>query len=66
MKIIVLLFILFILGSLGSALYYLLKDQGKSDRVVKALTVRIGLSMALFLTLMAAYYFGWIPETGLR
>lgn len=66
MKIIVLLFILLILGSLGSALYYLLKDQGKSDRVVKALTARIGLSMVLFLTLMAAYYFGWIPETGLR
>ncbi|MHB8915469.1 MAG: twin transmembrane helix small protein [Thiobacillus sp.] len=66
MKIIVLLFILLILGSLGSALYYLLKDQGKSDRVVKALTVRIGLSMVLFLSLMAAYYFGWIPETGLR
>lgn len=66
MKIVVLLFILFILGSLGSALYYLIKDQGKSDRVVKALTVRIGLSMVLFLSLMAAYYFGWIPETGLR
>ena len=66
MKIIVLLFILFILASLGSALYYLLKDQGKSDRVVKALTVRIGLSMVLFLALMASYYFGCIPETGLR
>jgi len=66
MKIIVLLFILFILASLGSALYYLLKDQGKSDRVVKALTVRIGLSLVLFLALMASYYFGWIPETGLR
>lgn len=66
MKIIVLLFIVFILVSLGSALYYLLKDQGKSDRVVKALTIRIGLSMVLFLALMAAYYVGWIPETGLR
>lgn len=66
MKIIVLLLIVFILGSLGSALYYLVKDQGKSDRVVKALTVRIGLSMALFLSPMAAYYFGLIPETGLR
>lgn len=66
MKIIVLLFIVFILASLGSALYYLLKDQGKTDRVVKALTVRIGLSLVLFLTLMAAYYVGWIPETGLR
>lgn len=66
MKIIVLLFIVFILASLGSALYYLLKDQGKTDRVVKALTWRIGLSMALFISLMASYYFGWIPETGLR
>lgn len=66
MKIIVLLFIMVILASLGSALYYLVKDQGKSDRVVKALTIRIGLSMLLFLSLMAAYYFGWIPETGLR
>ncbi len=66
MKIIALLFIVLILASLGSALYYLVKDQGKSDRVVKALTLRIGLSMVLFLSLMAAYYFGWIPETGLR
>jgi len=66
MKFIVLLFVVVILASLGSALYYLVKDQGKSDRVVKALTVRIGVSMALFLSLMAAYYFGWIPETGLR
>jgi len=66
MRIIALLFIVFILVSLGSALYYLVKDQGKSDRVVKALTVRIGLSLVLFLSLMAAYYFGWVPETGLR
>ena len=66
MKIIVLLLIVFILVSLGSALYYLLKDQGKTDRVVKALTVRIGLSLVLFLALMGAYYLGWIPETGLR
>lgn len=66
MKIIVLLLIVLILGSLGSALFYLLKDQGKSDRVVKALTVRIGLSMLLFVALMGAYYLGWIPETGFR
>ena len=66
MKLFVLLIIILILASLGSALYYLVKYDGKSDRVVKALTVRIGLSMVLFLSLMAAYYFGWIPETGLR
>lgn len=66
MRIIVLLFILFIVISLGSALYYLIKDQGQSERTVKALTVRISLSIVLFVMLMASYYFGLIPQTGLR
>lgn len=66
MRIVVILFILFIVFSLGSALYYLVKDKGQSDRTVKALTVRISLSILLFVMLMASYYFGWIPETGLR
>ena len=61
MKIIVLLFILVILGSLGSALFYLVKDRGQSDRTVKALTVRIAVSVALFILLMAGFYFGLIP-----
>ena len=51
MKIIVLLFILVILGSLGCALFYLVKDRGQSDRTVKALTVRIAVSAALFILL---------------
>lgn len=66
MRILALLFILFILASLASALYYLIKDKGQSDRVVKALTVRVTLSLALFILLMAGYYFGFIPQTGLR
>lgn len=66
MRIIILLFILFILISLGSALYYLVKDKGQSERAVKALTVRISLSISLFILLMASYYFGWIPQAGLH
>jgi hypothetical protein len=66
MRIVVLLFILFIVISLGSALYYLIKDQGQSERTVKALTLRISLSIVLFIMLMASYYFGLIPQTGLR
>lgn len=66
MRIIVLLFLLFIVISLGSALYYLIKDKGQSERTVKALTVRISLSITLFVLLMASYYFGLIPQTGLR
>ncbi len=66
MRILALLFIFFILVSLGSALYYIFKDKGQSDRAVKALTIRVGLSVTLFILLMAGYYFGVIPEQGLR
>ncbi len=66
MRIVVLLFVALIVLSLGSALYYLVKDKGQSDRTVKALTMRISLSIFLFVLLMASYYFGWIPQTGLR
>ena len=66
MRIIALLFIVFILASLASALYYLIKDKGQSDRTVKMLTVRIALSLLVFAILMASYYFGWIPRAGVR
>ena len=65
MRIVVYLFVIFIIFSLGSALYYLVKDKGQSDRTVKALTVRISLSIILFVMLMAGYYFGLIPQSGL-
>jgi hypothetical protein len=61
MKIIVILFVLLILASLGSALYFLITDRGPSKRTVKALALRVGLSVALFLLLMAGYFFGLIP-----
>lgn len=66
MKILVILFIVFIVSSLGSALYFLVKDKGGSERTVKALTVRVGLSVGLFLLLMLGYYFGLIPQQGFK
>lgn len=60
MKIFVVAVLLLILGSLASALLYLVRDRGGTDRTVKALTVRVGLSLALFLLLMASHYFGWV------
>ncbi len=53
-----------ILFSLGSALFYLMRDKGGSNRTVNALTVRIGLSVALFLLLLLANHLGWIKSTG--
>jgi Protein of unknown function (DUF2909) len=62
MRYIVIAVLVMIVGSLGSALYYMMKDQGKSDRTVRALTLRVALSMSLFLLLMAGYYFGLFPD----
>lgn len=61
LKIVVILFLVAIVASLGSALFFLVTDKGQSKRTVKALAVRVGLSLALFLMLMAGYYFGLIP-----
>lgn len=50
----------FIFYSLGSALYFLIKDPSQSTRVVKALSWRIGLSFVLFALLLVAFAMGWI------
>jgi hypothetical protein len=60
-KIVVILLFVAILASLGSALFFLATDHGQSKRTVKALALRVGLSLTLFLLLMAGYYFGLIP-----
>ena len=64
MKIVIVAFLVVILASLGSALFYLMRDKGGSDRTVKALTIRVALSLTLFLLLMMGYYFGLIPKSG--
>ncbi len=65
MKIFVVITLLIILGSLASALVFLVKDGGKTKRTVNALTVRIGLSLLLFLFLMFGYWMGWfVPNRG--
>lgn len=51
-----------IVASLGSAIFFMMRDRSGSTRMVKALAIRVGLSMALFLFLMASYYFGWIKD----
>jgi hypothetical protein len=66
MKILVAIAFILILGSLASALFFLMRDKGKSNRTVHALAMRVGLSITLFLLLMAAHYMGWIQPTGIR
>ncbi|QEI04876.1 twin transmembrane helix small protein [Pigmentiphaga aceris] len=66
MRFIVALAFIGIFMSLGSALFYLMRDKGKSNRTVNALTVRIGLSVTLFLFVLFAHWMGWIQSGGLR
>ncbi|MEO8156270.1 MAG: twin transmembrane helix small protein [Betaproteobacteria bacterium] len=65
MRYVVIAFIVVIVLSLGSAMFYLIRDKGTSDRTVKALTIRVALSITLFVLLMLGHYFGIIPKTGL-
>lgn len=60
MRFILILFLLAIIYSLGSGLYYLTRDQQDSGRLAKALAWRIGLSVALFAFLIVAGLMGWI------
>ena len=66
MKILVAIAFILIIASLGSALFFLMRDKGKSNRTVQALAMRVGLSVTLFLLLLGAYKMGWITPTGIR
>ncbi|MFN9805656.1 MAG: twin transmembrane helix small protein [Betaproteobacteria bacterium] len=60
MKLIIALAFVGILVSLGSALVFLMRDRGATNRTVNALTVRVGLSFALLLFIWFSYWMGWI------
>ncbi len=60
MKLVVILILLGIVGSLGSALVYLFRDDNNSRRTVRALTWRVSLSVALFVLLLVGYWLGLI------
>ncbi len=63
-KIIIVVVLLIILGSLGSGLVFLIRDKGRGKRTVKALTWRISLSFVLFLLLMLGYATGLLQPHG--
>lgn len=64
-KILIIIVLIAILVSLGSALFHLSSRKGDPKKMVRALTVRIGLSLALFILLMVAWYNGLITPHSL-
>lgn len=65
-KILVIAIFIAIMASLGSALVFLVKDRGQSDRTAKALTLRIGVSVCLFVLLFILWWLGVITPHGLQ
>lgn len=66
MKILIPIVFIVILLSLGSALFFMMRDKGKSSNMVRSLFLRIGLSIFLFAAVWFSHYMGWIKSTGLQ
>ena len=64
-KTIVITTLVFIVFSLGSALFSMVKDRGQSDRTVKALTIRIGLSILLLAFVMLSGKYGLLTPSAM-
>ena len=63
-KAVIIIFILTILYTLGSSFYFMVKDKGEGDRMLKRLMWRIGLSIFLLLLLYVMFRLGWIQPSG--
>lgn len=53
-----------IIGSLASAMIFLIRDRGRTRNTVRALGFRVGFSIALFVFILFAHWMGWIQSTG--
>ena len=62
MKILVVGLLFLVIVSLFSGLFFMYRDKGNSKRMVNALTIRVALSVVIFLVLMGSYFFGLIPH----
>ena len=69
MKWIVALAFVAIIGSLGAALFFLMRDgrngESKTNNMVRALAMRVGFSIALFLCVLLAWKLGYIHPSGI-
>lgn len=64
-KLLIIAFLILIFWNLGAGLYYMMVDKGKTDRTVKSLTWRIGLSVALIVLVVAGIATGIVKPHGI-
>jgi Protein of unknown function (DUF2909) len=63
-RLLILVGFLAIVLSLGSATVLLVRGKGDSNKLARALMIRLGLSILLFVLLLVAYWLGWIQPKG--
>jgi uncharacterized membrane protein len=64
MRIIIVIAFVGIIASLMSALFFMMRDKGQTRNTVRALGLRVGLSIALFIFILVANQMGWIESRG--
>jgi len=64
-KVLIIIFLAAIIYNLGAGLYFMMTDKGQSDRTVKALTRRIGLSVILIILVIIGIWTGIIRPHGI-
>jgi cytochrome bd-type quinol oxidase subunit 2 len=65
-KVLIVICLIGIVASLGAGLFHLVRDKGESKKMARVLTVRIVLSVALFVLLMTAWAMGLIQPLGTK
>jgi cytochrome bd-type quinol oxidase subunit 2 len=64
-KLVIFILLIAIFISLTGGLFFLAKDKGKSKRTMYSLTIRVALSVSLFILLLIGYMTGLIVPHGL-
>jgi flagellar basal body-associated protein FliL len=73
MKIVIVVFLVLVLAALGGAGFFMLRrnpetgqqEAGADKRMARALAIRVGLSVTLFLLILLAWSLGWIHPSGI-
>jgi len=69
MKVLIAIALVLILAALASAGVFMMRDgrdgKPKTSNMMRALAVRVGLSVLLFLCILLSYWMGWIQPTGI-
>lgn len=66
MRFVIIVAFILIIGSLSSALFFMMRDRGRTPNMMRSLMLRVGFSIALFLFILFSHWMGWIHSTGIQ